>query len=256
MSYILSESDFRAYTSDFAPVSSVSRALGANIGAVWKELLSLEDDTIHKVSGFVSRGSNVYALVSESYRDEFNLISWVSSHIDFSSKVVINPFNYSLVFGEGSLPRNIEEILEEINSVRSLSTPVAPVVAPVVSSPVSPVVSSVFDEGYDGEATSVLSEDFYAISGDGFEFAVYDEGVEYVLGRGSSASFHLVGKGISRNHLKFRYEGGALQVFDLGSTNGTRVNGGRIPSGSWVVVPNGSSIRVGRVTMSVSLREE
>ena len=250
MSYVLSEKDFRTYSKDFAPVGSVSRTLGANIGAVWRELLSLGDDTIHRVSGFVSRGSNVYALISDTYKDTFNLINWVGRHIDFKSKVAITPFNYSLVFGEGSLPRDIEEILEEINSVRSLSVG--------VSSPVevTPIIDELPEVSYDDGATSFIAEDHYVISGSGFQFSVFDEGSEYIMGRGSGSNFVVSGVGVSRNHLKFKYEDGDLQMFDLGSTNGTRLNGGRIRSGEWVTVPNGSTIKIGRVNMTVGLVEE
>lgn len=246
MSYVLSERDFKVYSQDFAPVGSVSRTLGANIGAVWRELLSLGDDTVHRVSGFVSRGSNVYALVSDTYKDGFNLINWVKGHIDFKPKVSITPINYSLVFGEGSLPRDIEEILEEINSVRSLS-------------PSSSQVNSPSEEvgiAYDDVATSIITEDYYAIRGSGFEFSVFDEDKEYIMGRGSNCDFIISGVGVSRHHLKFKYENGSLQVFDINSTNGTRVNGKRIYSGSWVNVADGSTIKVGRVNMSVNLREE
>lgn len=242
MSYVLSERDFKVYSQDFAPVSSVSRDLGANIGAVWRELLSLGDDTVHRISGFVSRGNNVYALVSDTYRDNFNLISWVKSHIDFKSKVAINPFNYSLVFGEGSLPRDIEEILEEINSVRSS--------AQLVSDRVG--VNIPYDDG----ATSVISEDYYSVRGNGFEFSVFDEDREYLMGRGSGCDFIVSGVGVSRNHLKFKYEDGSLWLFDLNSTNGTRVNGKKVYSNSWVRVADGSTLKIGRVTMSVSLMEE
>lgn len=246
MSYVLSEKDFRIYSQDFALVSSVSKPLGANIGAVWRELLSLGDDTIHRVTGFVARGSNVYALVSDTYKDNFNLISWVKEHINFKSKVAITPFNYSLVFGEGSLPRDIEEILEEINSVRSLS-------------PSSSQVGSPSEEvgiAYDDVATSIITEDYYSIRGSGFEFSVFDEDKEYVMGRGSNCDFIISGVGVSRNHLKFRYTDGELQVFDLNSTNGTRVNGFKLYSGEWTNVADGSTIKIGRVSMVVSLMEE
>ena len=250
MSYVLSEKDFRTYSQDFAPVGSVNRTLGANIGAVWRELLSLGDDTVHRVSGFVSRGSNVYALVSDTYKDTFNLISWIGKHIDFKSKVTINPFNYSLVFGEGSLPRDIEEILEELNSVRSLSANSSPYSA------VAPIIDVAQEASYDDGATSFIAEDHYVISGSGFQFSVFDEGSEYIMGRGSGSTFVVSGVGVSRNHLKFKYEDGDLQIFDLGSTNGTRLNGGRIRRGEWVKVPNGSTIKIGRITMTVGLVEE
>ncbi|MCG9896256.1 MAG: FHA domain-containing protein [Fimbriimonadaceae bacterium] len=49
-----------------------------------------------------------------------------------------------------------------------------------------------------------------------------------VLGRGDDADWTVSGEGISRRHAELRVESGRITVSDLGSTNGTWVNGRRI----------------------------
>ena len=49
-----------------------------------------------------------------------------------------------------------------------------------------------------------------------------------VIGRGSEADLQLPDTGVSRRHAEVRVDGDAVRLLDLGSTNGTRVNGHRI----------------------------
>lgn len=240
---VLSIQDYKSFQDEFTQVETVDKSVGANIGAVWRELLSLHDETVFKVSGFVARGSNIYALVSDTYEDTFNVIKWVSEKLSFRPKMSISPFNYQLIFGEGSLPRSIEEVLDEIRSVRG-------------NRPVSPVVESVGDYVDDFGATTVLSDEYMNLSGSGFSFDVFDEGDEYTIGRGSHVDFRVVSTGVSRNHCKLRYLDGIFQVFDLGSTNGTRVNGTKIPSHTWFTVSDRSTLKVGKVSLSVNRMED
>jgi putative FHA domain protein len=245
MSFVLGIEEYNQYRNEFTPVNSVDKSIGANIGAVWRELLAKNDEDVFKVSGFVARGSNIYALVSSSYEDSFNLISWVSKKLSFEPKVAITPFNYSLIFGEGKLPRSIDEVLEEIRSVRS-------------ASPVSVPNCIGGSDSYDDEfgATTVLSEDYINISGGEFSFDIFDEGEEYSIGRGSEASLRVVARGVSRSHLRVRYREGEFQIYDLGSTNGTRVNGVRVPTETWFTVSDGSTIKIGKVALKVRKMEE
>lgn len=46
-----------------------------------------------------------------------------------------------------------------------------------------------------------------------------------VIGRGSVADIRVDGKSISRRHLQISHQSGAYIVTDLGSTNGTMLNG-------------------------------
>ncbi len=48
---------------------------------------------------------------------------------------------------------------------------------------------------------------------------------ETIIGRGESAHFHLEDDQISKEHCKIRVEGPVCKIVDLGSRNGTSVNG-------------------------------
>lgn len=249
MSTILSVADYNQFSNEFTVISSIDKSMGANIGAVWRDILSLGDDTSSKVKGFLSRGDNVYALVSDRYEDSFNLIEWVSQRLSFRPKVSVTALNYSLVFGKGLLPRSSKEVLSEIRSVRGVSSRTYHEER-VVGSYTQP--SSFAPVG----ATSVLSDDFFVLHAAGISFEVYDEGDEYTLGRSPECDFVISDGGVSATHCKLRNQDGTLQIFDLGSTNGVRLNKKRIRSHEWVVLREGDSVKIGRITLKVSLEEE
>lgn len=249
MSTVLSVADYNQFSNEFSVISSIDKSVGANIGAVWRDILSLGDDTSSKVKGFLSRGDNVYALVSEGYEDRFNLIEWVSQRLSFRPKVAVNALNYSLVFGKGVLPRSSEEVLSEIRSVRGVSSR-SYREERVVDTYTQP--SSFAPVG----ATSVLSEDYFVLHAAGISFEVYDEGDEYTLGRSPECDFVISDGGVSATHCKLRNQDGTLQIFDLGSTNGIRLNKKRLRSHEWVVLREGDSVKIGRITLKISLEEE
>ena len=56
-------------------------------------------------------------------------------------------------------------------------------------------------------------------------------GNRYVLGRGPSSDFPVPDPTISRRHAELCATSGMLEVADLGSSNGTQVNGNRIARG-------------------------
>jgi len=64
-----------------------------------------------------------------------------------------------------------------------------------------------------------------------------------VIGRGSEADITLDDTGTSRKHLEILWDGERAQVTDLGSTNGTRLNGEPV---SRAVLPPDSVIELGR----------
>lgn len=73
------------------------------------------------------------------------------------------------------------------------------------------------------------------------------EGVEVVVGRASNANIRLNDDGISRRHARIFSEGGKYLIEDLGSANGTLVNGLRIAMKQ--VLEDGDKIRLGPTTI-------
>ena len=63
-----------------------------------------------------------------------------------------------------------------------------------------------------------------------------------VIGRGTDSDLQLLDQGISRRHLDVQFDGADATAYDLGSTNGTTVNGHEISS---QMLRHGDVIRVG-----------
>ena len=63
-----------------------------------------------------------------------------------------------------------------------------------------------------------------------------------VIGRGTEADLQLLDQGISRRHVDIQFDGTFATAFDLGSTNGTTVNGHEITSQQ---LRHGDVVRVG-----------
>ncbi|HEX5594448.1 MAG TPA: DUF3662 and FHA domain-containing protein [Micromonosporaceae bacterium] len=68
-----------------------------------------------------------------------------------------------------------------------------------------------------------------------------------VIGRGDQATLRLPDVGISRRHARLDYDGAQVVLTDLGSTNGTMVNGQRV---SAVALNPGDMIQVGTTTLT------
>lgn len=69
-----------------------------------------------------------------------------------------------------------------------------------------------------------------------------------LLGRGQDAAFRLPDTGVSRQHADVKFDGREAMLTDLGSTNGTTVNGG--PIQDWQLA-DGDVIRVGHSEITV-----
>ena len=80
------------------------------------------------------------------------------------------------------------------------------------------------------------------------------DALEHVLGRGSDAGFQINDHGVSRRHARIhRTPEGGFHLTDLGSTNGTYLNGVRIASAE---VHEGDRVQIGTVTvLRFSMRE-
>ncbi len=63
-----------------------------------------------------------------------------------------------------------------------------------------------------------------------------------VVGRGSDADLQLLDQGISRRHLDIQFDGNFATAYDLGSTNGTSINGHEVGS---QLLRHGDVIRLG-----------
>jgi hypothetical protein len=80
-----------------------------------------------------------------------------------------------------------------------------------------------------------------------------------VIGRGEEASdvdiklspFEAVQNGVSRRHAALEVINKALTISDLGSTNGTFINGQQIPAGNRRVVRDGDELHLGSLTIYV-----
>ncbi len=84
---------------------------------------------------------------------------------------------------------------------------------------------------------------------------------EYVLGREGSeqvqvdvnlSPYGAREKGVSRAHAALRRERSQVLLIDLGSTNGTRLNGKLLAAHQPVRVENGDEIRLGRLMLTIS----
>jgi hypothetical protein len=67
-----------------------------------------------------------------------------------------------------------------------------------------------------------------------------------LLGRGTDCDLRMVDNGVSRHHAELRVEDGQVVLVDLGSTNGTFVNGQPVRR---VVLTDGTNVTLGRTTM-------
>lgn len=72
-----------------------------------------------------------------------------------------------------------------------------------------------------------------------------------VLGRGAEADVVLDDPGVSRKHAEIHFDQGQVRLVDLGSTNGTFLDGERVSS--VMVLREGSTITMGRSRITVHL---
>jgi hypothetical protein len=93
-------------------------------------------------------------------------------------------------------------------------------------------------------ATICVMRGFY----EGLEVPVDRDWV--VVGRGRGADVVIVEPTMSRAHAAIGYDGDDFFVQDLGSTNGTRVNGARTERSS---LKNGDDVQLGKLQLRVEL---
>ena len=71
-----------------------------------------------------------------------------------------------------------------------------------------------------------------------------------IIGRGQDAQFRLPDTGVSRRHIDIRWDGQVAMLSDLGSTNGTTVNGASVQD--WQLA-DGDVIRAGHSEILVRI---
>jgi len=86
------------------------------------------------------------------------------------------------------------------------------------------------------------SEQHYAFSG------------EAVIGRGEAADVSIPDRSISRRHALARLEGKTVVLEDLGSANGTSINGKVVRSATRA--EDGDTIRIGAVNLRLHISED
>jgi hypothetical protein len=74
----------------------------------------------------------------------------------------------------------------------------------------------------------------------------YPLGPRTVIGRGTDADITVDDTGISRKHLEIVWDGRSAEARDLGSTNGSTLNGTRLTRAA---LPNDSVIQIGRTSI-------
>jgi hypothetical protein len=107
-----------------------------------------------------------------------------------------------------------------------------------------------FDQGYGGQQGGYggyqqqLSASLSLDDGSGRTYDLTQG--SHVIGRGQDSSFRLPDTGVSRRHLEISWDGHTATLTDLGSTNGTTVNGN--PVQTWQL-NDGDVIRVGHSSL-------
>ena len=75
------------------------------------------------------------------------------------------------------------------------------------------------------------------------------KGSQFLIGRGEECQLRPKSDAISRQHCEFTIEGGQVSVKDLGSKNGTLVNGTRIESDT--SLNDGDEIQIGKLAFTI-----
>jgi pSer/pThr/pTyr-binding forkhead associated (FHA) protein len=71
-----------------------------------------------------------------------------------------------------------------------------------------------------------------------------------IIGRGEAAQVRIADVGISRQHARVDFDGARVVITDLGSTNGTAVNGTRVNAAA---LQPGDVVQLGTTTLTFRL---
>jgi pSer/pThr/pTyr-binding forkhead associated (FHA) protein len=109
--------------------------------------------------------------------------------------------------------------------------------------PIEPIM-----QGVEPVTAPAATPEAWILEGEGISFRLDREG-EYIVGRDPECDLLLSDATVSRKHAAIRFQQNDLRVEDLGSTNGTMVNGRRIEGGA--SLQDGDVIHFGRLTIRV-----
>ncbi|MBQ4158027.1 MAG: FHA domain-containing protein [Clostridia bacterium] len=82
-----------------------------------------------------------------------------------------------------------------------------------------------------------------------------EAGGELVLGRFESTDLCIGDKTVSGRHMGITYDGDSVFVEDIGSTNGTKLNGEQIQAREKIKIESGDSVLIGKTTLKIALEE-
>jgi pSer/pThr/pTyr-binding forkhead associated (FHA) protein len=102
-----------------------------------------------------------------------------------------------------------------------------------------------YDQGAGYGAPGAPARNVRLLSGDGRSYPLSIGST--VIGRGDQANLRLPDVGISRRHARLDFDGSQVVLTDLGSTNGTMVNGQRV---SAVALNPGDVVQLGTTTLT------
>lgn len=74
----------------------------------------------------------------------------------------------------------------------------------------------------------------------------------YLIGRNSDCQVRPKSRSVSRRHCLIRHQEGQLQVLDLDSTSGTRLNGEKMEPRLWYPLADGDELRCGKIAFAVA----
>lgn len=77
----------------------------------------------------------------------------------------------------------------------------------------------------------------------------------YLIGRNSECQVRPKSRSVSRRHCLIRHQHGQLQVLDLDSTSGTRLNGEKMQPRLWYPLADGDELRCGKIAFAVAAAE-
>jgi hypothetical protein len=90
----------------------------------------------------------------------------------------------------------------------------------------------------------------FSVPGGAWQFQTINRD-DFSLGRIEGNDLVLPSESVSRQHARLRFQNGQIWLVDLNSSNGTLLNGQRIPPNQWVAIPLGQFFKVGEFYVCV-----